>query len=113
MKQTLIRYKTKAELADQNAELIEGVFAELKAKRPAGVRYLSLRLEDDMFIHFVESTAVDGAARCRNWRLFRRFSAESANAALNRRSAALPSSGTMECWTTLDEAETIAGREAG
>ena len=55
MKRTLIRYKTKPELADKNAELISSVFAELKAAKPEGVRYLSLRLEDDTFVHFVET----------------------------------------------------------
>ena len=54
MKRTLIRYKTKPELADKNAELIAGVFAELKAAKPEGVRYLSLRLEDNTFVHLVE-----------------------------------------------------------
>jgi len=57
MKRTLIRYKTKPELADGNAELIARVFAELKAANPAGIRYLSLRLEDDTFVHFVEAEA--------------------------------------------------------
>ena len=55
MKRTLIRYKAKPELADRNAELIAAVFAELKAARPDGTRYLSLRLEDDTFVHFVEA----------------------------------------------------------
>jgi hypothetical protein len=55
MKRTLIRYKTKPELADKNAELIAKVFDELKAGKPEGVRYLSLRLEDDTFVHFVEA----------------------------------------------------------
>ncbi len=55
MKRTLIRYKTKPELADKNAELIAGVFEELKAANPRGVRYLSLRLDDDTFVHFVEA----------------------------------------------------------
>ena len=36
MKRTLIRYKTKPDMADKNAELIAGVFAELKATRPEG-----------------------------------------------------------------------------
>src|SRR3981189_1283421 len=54
-KRTLIRYKTKPEPADKNAELISGVFAELKAAKLEGVRYLSLRLEDDTFVHFVET----------------------------------------------------------
>jgi hypothetical protein len=55
MKRTLIRYKTKPELADKNAELIAKVFDELKAAKPEGIRYLSLRLEDDTFVHFVEA----------------------------------------------------------
>jgi hypothetical protein len=55
MKRTLIRYKTKPELAEKNAELIAGVFQELKAANPNGVRYLSLRLDDDTFVHFVEA----------------------------------------------------------
>jgi hypothetical protein len=61
MKRTLIRYKTKPELADTNAELIAGVFAELKAAKVEGVRYLSLRLDDGTFVHFVETDA-DGAS---------------------------------------------------
>ena len=47
-------------MADKNAELVAAVFAELKAARPDGLRYLSLRLEDDTFIHFVETAADDG-----------------------------------------------------
>jgi hypothetical protein len=61
MRRTLIRYKTKPESADRNAELIAAVFTELKAAKPDGVRYLSLRLDDDTFIHLVESTAEDGS----------------------------------------------------
>ena len=62
MKRTLIRYKTKPEMADKNAELVAAVFAELKAAQPDGVRYMTLRLEDDTFIHFVESAAEDGSS---------------------------------------------------
>src|ERR1700748_2255928 len=62
MKRTLIRYKTRADMADKNAELIASVFAELKAARPDGVRYLSLRLDDDTFIHLVETAADDGSS---------------------------------------------------
>jgi len=61
MKRTVIRYKTKPEMADRNAELVAAVFAELKAAQPEGLRYMSLRLEDDTFIHFVE-TADDGSS---------------------------------------------------
>ena len=62
MKRTVIRYKTKPDMADRNAELVAAVFAELKAAQPEGVRYLSLRLEDDTFIHFVETAADDGTS---------------------------------------------------
>src|SRR4029077_2932334 len=51
MQRIVVRYKTKPEAADANAQLIAHVFADLKAKAPAGVRYLALRLEDDTFIH--------------------------------------------------------------
>jgi hypothetical protein len=72
MKRTLIRYKTKPELADTNAALIAAVFAELKAARPEGVRYLSLRLEDNTFIHLVETEA-DAASAIPALAAFRLF----------------------------------------
>jgi len=62
MKRTLIRYKTRPEMADKNAELVAAVFAELKASQPEGVRYLTLRLEDDTFVHIVETAADDGSS---------------------------------------------------
>jgi hypothetical protein len=62
MKRTVIRYRTKPDMADRNAELVAAVFAELKAAQPEGLRYLSLRLEDDTFIHVVETAADDGAS---------------------------------------------------
>src|SRR5258708_1148995 len=60
MKRTLIRYKTKPELADKNAELIAGVFPEFQAAKVQGVRYLSLRLADGPFVHFVGPDADGG-----------------------------------------------------
>jgi hypothetical protein len=62
MRRTVIRYKAKPEMADRNAELVAAVFAELKAAQPEGLRYLSLRLEDDSFIHVVETAADEGAS---------------------------------------------------
>ena len=72
MRRTLIRYKAKPELADRNAELVSAVFAELKAARPDGVRYLTLRLEDDTFIHFVEG-AEDGSSPIPKLKAFQAF----------------------------------------
>ena len=62
MRRTVIRYKAKPEAADRNAELVAAVFAELKAARPEGLRYLTLRLEDDSFVHLVETAADDGSS---------------------------------------------------
>ena len=62
MRRTVIRYRTKPEMADTNAELVAAVFTELKAVRPEGLRYMSLRLEDDTFIHIVETAADDGSS---------------------------------------------------
>jgi len=73
MKQTLIRYKTKPDMADSNAGLISAVFAELKAAHPEGVRYLALRLEDDTFIHFVETTTADGPSELTKLAAFQAF----------------------------------------
>ena len=98
MKRTLIRYKTKPEMADKNAELIAAVFAELKAAKPEGVRYLSLRLDDDSFIHLVE-TETDAAAILRAWRPSRHSRAAFAIAASSRRRpAVLSSSAITACW---------------
>jgi len=57
MPQRLIRYRVKAEKADENQELVEGVFRELNAKSPEGVRYLVLRLSDGTFCHLVDDDA--------------------------------------------------------
>ena len=62
MRRTGIRYRTRPDMAERNAELVAAVFAELKAAQPEGLRYLSLRLEDDTFIHVVETAADDGAS---------------------------------------------------
>jgi len=73
MKRTLIRYKAKPEAADANAELVAAVFAELKAAKPEGIRYLSLRLEDDTFIHFVETTTDQGSSGLTGLAAFQAF----------------------------------------
>jgi hypothetical protein len=73
MKQALIRYKTKPGMGDRNAELIAAVFAELKAANPQGLRYLSLRLEDDGFVHIVENATDDGSGALPKLAAFKAF----------------------------------------
>ena len=72
MKRTVIRYKTKPEAAERNAELVKAVFAELQAARPEGVRYLTLRLDDDSFVHIVEN-ADDGPSLLPTLKAFQAF----------------------------------------
>ena len=73
MKQRLIRYKAKPDVANKNAELISAVFIELKAAHPEGVRYLALRLEDDTFVHIVETTTDDGTSALTKLAAFQAF----------------------------------------
>jgi hypothetical protein len=73
MKRTMIRYKTRPEMADQNAQLVAGVFEELKALKPEGVRYLTLRLDDDTFVHLVETEASDGSSALPKLAAFQAF----------------------------------------
>ncbi len=58
---TVVRYKTKPDRADENQALIEKVFAELDAVRPAGLRYASYRLDDGVsFVHVASIETDDG-----------------------------------------------------
>jgi hypothetical protein len=56
MPQKLIRYRVKPEKIEENQHLIEGVFRELHAKSPKGVRYLVLKLSDGTFCHLFEDS---------------------------------------------------------
>ena len=73
MQRRLIRYRTKPEVADKNAELIAAVFAELETAKPDGIGYLSLRLEDDTFIHIVETTTEHGSSALTKLGAFQAF----------------------------------------
>jgi hypothetical protein len=51
-KRLVTRYATQSSVAaDENQRRIEGVFAELAAKKPDNVSYVVLRLADDSFVH--------------------------------------------------------------
>ena len=55
----MVRYKVKADRAEENTQLIQAVFAELVEKRPSGIRYNSYRLADgNSFVHIA---IVEGA----------------------------------------------------
>ena len=71
MKRTLIRYRTKPEMTQQNQHLIENVFRVLQEESPEEVRYMVLKLGDGTFLHFVETN--DGANPLLELEAFRLF----------------------------------------
>jgi hypothetical protein len=51
-KTVVVRYQTRPEAADENARLIEGVFASLDELQPGDFRYTTYRLADEVsFVH--------------------------------------------------------------
>jgi hypothetical protein len=60
MKQVIVRYKVEPERAAENEELVRAVYEELHGTRPAGLRYVTFRLDDGVsFVHLAEH-AEDG-----------------------------------------------------
>ena len=54
MKTTVVRYKVKADRAEENIGYIKKVFEQLQRESPDGLRYCSFQLEDGVsFIHVV------------------------------------------------------------
>jgi hypothetical protein len=56
----VVRYRTKPEHAEANAELVRAVFEELAADEPVGLRYATYRLEDG--VTFVHVAMIEGEA---------------------------------------------------
>ena len=50
----VVRYRTKPDQADANHELVAAVFEELASTDPGGVRYATLRLADNTFVHIAD-----------------------------------------------------------
>ncbi len=72
MRRSLIRYRTAPDRMDENERLIKGVFAELAAKSPEGLRYLVLKAGDGSFFHVV-ANATDGSNPITTLDAFRAF----------------------------------------
>jgi hypothetical protein len=53
----VVRYRPKADRADENQGLVEAVFAELAAADPGGLRYATFRLADGTFVHVADVEA--------------------------------------------------------
>ena len=61
MQTTIVQYTVKADRADENREYVRGVFEELDANRPDGLRYVSFNLDDGLtFVHVAVVETEDG-----------------------------------------------------
>ena len=61
-KTVIVRYKTKADRADENQDMVRHIFDELAASAPDGVRYTAYRLDDGAsFIHIATIATPDGS----------------------------------------------------
>jgi hypothetical protein len=76
MKSTVVRYKAKPEMAQENQRLIEKVFQEMNAKAPEGVRYMALRLADGTFVHFSAAETGDTATALHAIEAFKAFQSD-------------------------------------
>lgn len=54
----IVRYRTKPDQAEANAELVRAVFEELASNDPGGLRYATYRLEDG--VTFVHVATIEG-----------------------------------------------------
>ena len=59
-RRVVVQYQTRPDRADENAQLVEAVYAALDREQPEGFRYATFRLEDDTFVHVAAVETEDG-----------------------------------------------------
>ena len=64
----VVQYGTRADAAERNRGLMEGVFEELRGFRPGGFSYMAFRLEDG--VGFVHVAVAEPTIRSRSQRPF-------------------------------------------
>jgi hypothetical protein len=73
MSAVLVRYRVKPGRAEENAELVRAVYAELAALRPRGFRYATFVLEDGVTFLHVAITEDDHDTPLQQLPAFQRF----------------------------------------
>ncbi len=77
METTIVRYKVKADKANENKAFIRRVFEELDASKPEGLRYVSFNLADGVsFVHIAVVESPDGENPLPKTAAFRDFVAD-------------------------------------
>ena len=78
MRQVMVRYKVKPDLAKENERLVRAVYDELEHSAPAGLRYATFKLEDGVsFVHLASIETDDGHNPLQDSAAFKRFQAKS------------------------------------
>lgn len=92
MRRMIIQYKVKPDLAAENQQSIERVFAELRAASPAGIRYISFKGDDGVtFMHLVSVETETGENPLEQLPAFKAF-----QASVRDRCEVLPASTMLE-----------------
>lgn len=74
---TIVRYKVKADRAEENKAYIRAVFEELDANKPEGLRYVSFCLADGVsFVHIAVVETEDGENPLQQSAAFGKFIAD-------------------------------------
>ena len=77
MKQTMVRYKVKADRVAENERYITSVFEQLKREKPPGLHYASFKLDDGVsFMHIVSVETADGSNPLVALSAFKAFTAD-------------------------------------
>ncbi|MGH2708255.1 MAG: hypothetical protein ACRDK0_08825 [Solirubrobacteraceae bacterium] len=74
MRQVMVRYKVKPDRVAENEELVRAVYDELERVAPAGLRYVTFRLDDGVsFMHLAAIETADGQTPLSTLGAFKRF----------------------------------------
>jgi hypothetical protein len=76
METTIVRYRVKADRAEENRNYIRRVFQQLNQDKPEGLRYVSFNLDDGLtFVHIAVTETADGSNPLQESTAFREFTA--------------------------------------
>lgn len=74
METTIVRYRVKADRAEENREYVRKVFAQLNADKPEGLRYVSFNLDNGVsFVHIAVVETAHGKNPLAETEAFRNF----------------------------------------
>lgn len=77
METTIVRYKVKADKAEENRDFVRHVFEELDESKPDGLRYVSFNLDDGVsFIHIAVVESEGGENPLPKLTAFKKFIAD-------------------------------------